>query len=74
MRMEAPHSDPVGVPVRPPHFAQTPRTYRWPARVAASVMLSILLAVASITTALSLGAYCLTSDGANTRALLPPTE
>ena len=69
MSMEAPHSDPVGLPVRPPNFAQTPRTYPWPARVAAALVLSTLLAVVSITTAASLGAYCLTSHGANTRSL-----
>ena len=67
--MEAPHSDPIGLPIRPEGFAEAPRAYAWPARVVAALLLSTLLAVVSVTTAASLGAYCLTSDAGNTRAL-----
>lgn len=67
--MDLPRTNPVGLPLVPPEFSQTPRRYPAAARALAAALLGALLAVVSVTTAVSLGAYCLTSDTANTRSL-----
>jgi len=52
------------LPERPPD------RYSRRQRVAAGVLLVVFAAAAIVTTALSLGSYCLTTDGADTRSLL----
>ena len=67
--MELPHTNPVGIAVTPEAFSEKPRRYSSTVRLAAGLLLGAFLAVVSVTTALSLGAYCLTSDTENTANL-----
>jgi hypothetical protein len=69
--MEIPRIDPVGLPVVPVEFTQAARSYSFGSRALAIVLLSVFLSVVTVTTTLSLGRYCLTSDTANTGALPP---
>ena len=63
--MELPHSDPVGVPVVPRGYRRAPRRYPASVRAAALVLSLVFASVVVVTTAVSLGAYCLTTDTAN---------
>jgi hypothetical protein len=67
--MEAPHVDPVGVSHTPPGYRIGPRSYSRAQRLVAGSLAVIFTGVVVLTTAWSLGAYCLTSDGENTRQL-----
>ena len=67
--MELPHTDPVGIRVVPESFSQRPRHYGSALRIAAGLLLAAFLAVVCVTTAVSLGAYCLTTDTENTNGL-----
>jgi hypothetical protein len=49
-----------------------PRPVPW-RRATILVLIAVLLAGAIVTTSLSLGGYCLTTDTLDTRALRPPT-
>jgi hypothetical protein len=69
--MQLPHSNPVGLSVVPGSFTQCPRESAPLIRVTAVFLLVSFLAVVSVTTAVSLGGYCLTSDTADTRSLPP---
>ena len=69
MNMELPRTSPVGVSEVPASFTMTPREYPTGVRLLAGLILGAFLAVVSVTTAVSLGAYCLTSDTVDTRAL-----
>ncbi|HEX9734439.1 MAG TPA: hypothetical protein VGG06_20910 [Thermoanaerobaculia bacterium] len=46
-----------------------PERYSRRQRVLAGLLVAVFAAAAILTTALSLGTYCLTTDGADTRAL-----
>ncbi len=67
--MRIPEINPVGVLTRPESYAQAPRSYPPLVRVLAAVLVATFLSVVVVTSAVSLGAYCLTSDGSNTHAL-----
>ena len=67
--METPHVDPVGLSVTPEGYRIGPRTYSRTQRWVAGTLAAIFTGVVALTTAWSLGAYCLTSDGENTRDL-----
>jgi hypothetical protein len=67
--MRIPEINPVGVLTRPDAYAQTPRTYPALVRAFAAVLVTMFLSVVVVTSAASLGAYCLTSGGSNLRAL-----
>jgi len=67
--MDIPTTNPVGVPVVPPSFSQFPRAYSRHTRALAALVLGALVIVSSVTTAMSLGTYCLTTDTANTQSL-----
>lgn len=67
--MEAPYTDPVGLPVVPDDFVRTPRRYAVGTRLFAVATLGLFLGVATVTTAMSLGAYCITSDAADASQL-----
>jgi len=58
---------PADVPELP---ERSPERYSHRQRVISGVLLVVFAAAAVVTTALSLGSYCLTTDGADTRALL----
>ena len=72
--MELPSVDPVGLPKRPAGFRMAPRRYSPAARGVAWLLLAGFGFTVVASTVLSLGAYCLTSDGENTRGLFgrPP--
>lgn len=70
--MDVPRSNPVGLPIVPSGFAQTPRRYPRPIRALALAVLASFSAVVGVTTAASLGAYCLTTDTNNTARLPAP--
>ena len=67
--MQIPEINPVGVLTRPEAYAQTPRSYPTLVRIFAAALVAAFLSVVVVTSAVSLGAYCLTSDGTNTQAL-----
>ena len=69
--MELPHANPVGIAVTPEGFSQRPRCYGSAVRIAAGLLLGTFLAVVCVTTAVSLGKYCLTTDAENTTSLPP---
>ncbi|MCI0426597.1 MAG: hypothetical protein L0Z46_01110 [Nitrospiraceae bacterium] len=53
----------------PPGFRARRRRYSRTARVVATVVLAVFALVVTVTTVVSLGSYCLTSDGSNTSGL-----
>jgi hypothetical protein len=67
--MDLPRTNPVGLPEVPASFVMSPRAYPRRVRILAGLLLGAFVAVVSVTTAVSLGAYCLTSDTVDTRAL-----
>jgi len=69
--MELPHANPVGIAVTPEGFSQRPRRYGSALRIAAGLLIGAFLAVVCVTTAVSLGEYCLTTDTENTAGLPP---
>ncbi len=66
--------NPVGIVEQPPGYASTPRPLRPVQRLAALLVLAAFLGVGVSTTVASLGAWCLTSDAGNTRALPAPRD
>jgi hypothetical protein len=60
--------NPVGVTEIPPGF-QARRRYSRTARVVATAVLAVFILVVTVTTVVSLGAYCLTLDASNTSGL-----
>jgi hypothetical protein len=67
--MELPRVNPVGLTEIPPGFQSRRRRYSLTARVMATVVLAVFALVVTVTTVVSLGSYCLTSDGSNTSGL-----
>ncbi len=70
--MELPHVDAVGVVRYPLGYEPSLRPRSWRMRVAAVLMLVVFSAVVISTTVVSIGRYCLTSDGADVQALPTP--
>jgi len=60
--LEAPRVNPVGVLETPGGFSATPRRYSAVVRALALTVLVAMTAVILVTTAYSLGRYCLTSQ------------
>ncbi len=67
--MELPRVNPVGLTEIPPVFQARRRRYSLRARVVATAVLAVFMLVVTVTTVVSLGSYCLTSDGSNTSGL-----
>jgi hypothetical protein len=67
--MELPRVSPVGLTEIPPGFRARRRRYSLMARVVATAVLALFALVATVTTVVSLGSYCLTSDGSNASGL-----
>jgi len=67
--MELPRVNPVGLTEIPPGFQVRRRRYSLIARVVATAVLALFILVATVTTVVSLGSYCLTSDGSNASGL-----
>lgn len=67
--MEIPRISPVGLRETPAGFRESARRYPPAQRWLAGALLTALLGVVTLTTALSLGAYCLTTDTIDTSSL-----
>ena len=67
--MQTPSVNAVGLLEVPADYEAEPRQYRRTTRLLALLFLIFFAAVTVGSTVLSLGAYCLTSHGADTRAL-----
>lgn len=67
--MELPRVNPIGLTEIPPDFQARRRRYSRIARVVATAVLAVFILVVIVTTVVSLGAYCLTSDGSNVSGL-----
>ena len=66
-----PTVDPIGIVRYPKGYAAAPRRYSAGLRGLASLLLIVFAVVVTVTTGVSLGRYCLTSDGGDTAALAP---
>ena len=69
--LASPEVDAVGIVRYPDGYAGTPRTYGRGLRFTALAVLAVFVTVVIISTGVSLGRYCLTSDGADLSTLLP---
>lgn len=63
--MEIPRVGPLGLLHQPDGYEATPRRYPARVRFAAMVVLGIFVGASVLTTAYSLGRYCLTTWGGN---------
>lgn len=67
--MDTPRINPIGIVEYPDDYEASPRGFSRPIRFFASLLLCFFFVATVVTGALSVGAYCLTSDGGDTRAL-----
>ena len=67
--MDTPRVNPVGLVELPDDYEAMPRRFSGRTRFFAGILLVLFAAATIGTSILSLGAYCLTSDGGDTRAL-----
>jgi hypothetical protein len=67
--MEPPRVNPIGILETAPDFVASPRRYSPRLRLLAVLLLALFFGATVVTTVVSLGRYCLTTDAANTRAL-----
>ncbi len=67
--MELPRVNPIGIVEVPNGYDATPRRYPKPLRWLATAVLVAFALVTITTTVVSLGQYCLTSDGSNVQHL-----
>jgi hypothetical protein len=72
--MHVPFVDPVGLLHAPPGWRRRAAAASPRRRSLALVLAALFAAVTLLTGALSLGAYCLTSDGADGRRLAAPAR
>ena len=67
--MKLPRVNPVGIVEVPEDYQTTPRQWPAPLRWAATALLATFVLVTLTTTVVSLGQYCLTTDGGDVRHL-----
>jgi hypothetical protein len=67
--MGIPRGNPIGLTEIPPDFQARRRRYSLTAHVVATALIVVFTLVVTVTTVVSLGSYCLTSDGSNTSGL-----
>lgn len=67
--MDLPRVNPIGIVELPEDYQATPRRWPAPLRWAATVILATFVLVTLTTTVVSLGQYCLTTDGGNVQHL-----
>ena len=67
--MEPPRINPIGLLESPSDFTAAPRRFSRPLRLLAGALLAVFLAATVVSTVVSLGRYCLTTDAADARAL-----
>jgi hypothetical protein len=69
--MEPPRVNPIGILETPPDLPSSPRRFSRRLRLFAGLLLVFFLLGTMVTTVISLGRYCLTTDSTDTRALHP---
>jgi hypothetical protein len=67
--MEPPRVNPIGILETPPDLASSPRRFSRPLRLLAGLLLALFFLGTVVTTVVSFGRYCLTTDSTDTRAL-----
>ncbi len=67
--MEIPRINPVGVVEYPEGYETSPPKVSGPIRFFAALILLVFVVTTVVTTVVSLGRYCLTSDGGNISGL-----
>jgi hypothetical protein len=67
--MEPPRVNPIGLLETPADLAAMPRRFSRPLRLLAGLLLVLFLLGTMVTTVVSLGRYCLTTDSTDPRAL-----
>lgn len=67
--METPRVNPIGVVETPADFSSGPRRFSARLRLLAGLLLALFFLGTVVTTVVSLGRYCLTTDATDTRAL-----
>ena len=67
--MEPPRVNPIGLLETLPDLISAPRRFSRPLRLLAGLLLVLFLLGTMVTTVVSLGRYCLTTDSTDTRAL-----
>jgi hypothetical protein len=67
--VEPPRVNPIGILETPPDLASTPRRFSRRLRLLAGLLLALFFLGTVVTTVVSLGRYCLTTDSTDTRAL-----
>ena len=77
--MEPPRVNPIGILETAPDFVSSPRQYSPRLRLLAGLLLALFFGATVVTTVVSFGRYCLTTDAAdirvlNTRALPGPSR
>lgn len=72
--METPRINPVGLVEYPDDYESRPRRHSRLSRLFATLLLLFFFAATVATSTLSVGAYCLTSDGGDTRELREGVE
>ena len=59
-----PRVTPIGLVEYTPDYQGSARSYPWPLRLGAALLLTVFLSVVVVSTSASLGRYCLTSTSA----------
>lgn len=67
-----PRVSPLGILEPAENGSASPRIYPRSLRIAALVVMGVFLAVVVVSTSLTLGAYCLTTDAGRSVAVTPP--
>jgi hypothetical protein len=67
--MDLPRVNPIGLLEQPEDLEASPRRFSRPQRLLAGALLALFFGATVITSVVSLGRYCLTTDGADARAL-----
>jgi hypothetical protein len=67
--MQPPRVNPIGLFETPPDFPSTPRRFSGRLRLLAGLLLALVFLGTVVTTVVSLGRYCLTTDSTDTRVL-----
>ena len=67
--MQPPRVNPIGLFETPPDFSSTPRRFSPRLRLLAGLLLALFFLGTVVTSVISLGRYCLTTDSTDTRVL-----
>ena len=70
--MEPPRVNPIGLLESPTDYTASPRRFSRPLRLLAGALLAIFVVATVVSSVVSLGRYCLTTDAADARMLHRP--